>query len=90
MRKIEKTRDDAIRLQNIKQQKIEDLNFKIKAEQAAQAALNSRVEYNKDHREQKQSQKLQKAYQEMLQFEENRKKEKQRKAQYKIAIDFSK
>ena len=43
MRKIEKTRDDAVRLQGIKQKKISDLTNKIRAEQKAQELLDSRL-----------------------------------------------
>ena len=81
MRKIEKTRDDAMRLQGIKQGKINDLQNKIKAEQKAQDALNSRLEQAKEVREKKQALKLKKAYEEMVQFEEERKKERARKAE---------
>ena len=81
MRKIEKTRDDAMRLQGIKQGKINDLQNKIRAEQKAQDALNSRLEQAKEVREKKQALKLKKAYEEMVQFEEERKKERARKAE---------
>ncbi len=33
MKKIEKTRDDAVKMQQVKQSKISDLQFRIKAEQ---------------------------------------------------------
>ena len=39
MKKIEKTRDDAMRLQSIKQSKISHLHYRIKAEQRGQEDL---------------------------------------------------
>ena len=39
MKKIEKTRDDAMRLQSIKQSKISHLHYRIKAEQRGQEEL---------------------------------------------------
>ena len=81
MRKIEKTRDDAIRLQSIKQSKISNLQSKIMAEQAAQESINDKLQLTKESREQKQSMKLKKAYEEMVHFEEERKKERERKEQ---------
>ena len=81
MRKIEKTRDDAIRLQSIKQSKISNLQSKIMAEQAAQESINAKLQLTKESREQKQAMKLKKAYEEMVHFEEERKKERERKEQ---------
>ena len=75
MRKIEKTRDNAMRLQHIKQQKIDYLQKKIVAEQHSQKELNTKMEQAKEQREQKQAIKLKKAYDDMVAFEEERKKE---------------
>ena len=51
MKKIEKTRDDAIRMQQIKESKIKDLQGRIRAEQANQDDLNKRMELAKEKRE---------------------------------------
>ena len=90
MKKIEKTRDDAVRLQSIKQSKINHLQHRIKAEQKGQEELQKRLDQAKEQREQKQSLKLKKAYEEMVAFEAERKKERLRKEQYKSEIDVNK
>jgi len=55
IKKIEKTRDDALRINDIKQKKISDLQNKIKVEQSGQNVLNQRVDNAKELREQRQA-----------------------------------
>ena len=90
MKKIEKTRDDAMRLQSIKHSKINHLQHRIKAEQRGQESLQKRLDIAKDQREQKQSIKLKKAYEEMVAFENERKRERERKEHLKQEIDVNK
>jgi len=44
MKKIEKTRDEAVRMQSIKQSKISDLQHRIVSEHKQQEKLNSRLD----------------------------------------------
>ena len=55
IKKIEKTRFDALKINDIKQKKIFDLQNRIKVEQSGQDVLNQRVDNAKELREQRQA-----------------------------------
>lgn len=69
IRKIEQTRDEAMRMQQIKSSKIDDLTHKIHAEKQTQLELEIKLEQAKAQRESIQALKLKRAYEEMVQFE---------------------
>ena len=83
MKKIAKTREDASRMSQIKANKINDLQSRISYEQNSQEELQKRLENAKEQREARQAQKLKRAYDEMVAFENERKKERERKEQAK-------
>ena len=89
MTKIDRTREEALRLQQIKQSKISHLHSRIKAEQKGQDEINRRLELAKEQREQKQSLKLKRAYEEMVLFENERKKERARKEELVLEKDLN-
>ena len=79
MKKIAKTREDASRLGEIKKSKINDLKSRISQEQSSQDELQKRLENAKEQREARQALKLKRAYEEMVAFENERKRERERK-----------
>ena len=90
LKKIDSTKQLAEKTSKLKEQKIQDLRYKLEHERREQNELRKKIEKQKKHREENQAKKLKKAYDEMIRFETQRKMERDEKERLKEESNLNK